>query len=75
MDFEEWKKQRDIELDDAPISAQEIWEAATKAAREACADIADEAERHGWTGAVIANSIRMSSNEPAKGRAESASSD
>lgn len=37
MTFEEWKKQRDAALADAPISGKEIWGAAVEATKEACA--------------------------------------
>lgn len=60
MTFDEWKKKRDIALDDAPISGDEIWEAAAMAEREAKAAAWEMA--HGFDKHGVA--IWLRANEP-----------
>ncbi len=73
MTVDGWKKQRDAERDDEPIRLSEVWDAATKAEREACAKVCEVAgvariaTLHDWTrivGDELAAAIRERSNAP-----------
>lgn len=52
-------KNRFLGQPETPEQLKAIIDDAVKAEIEACADVADESERHGWTGAIKAWNERV----------------